>query len=76
MTARLPLLWWLTKAGRKAKRRSDGYAHAMKKLETNHPDVVLTFGVGLSAYSHDGDHNEGVHQAVADFKAKRGPYAR
>ena len=70
--ARPPMLWWLTKAGRYTKAKRDGYAYAMKKLETNHPDVVLTFGVGLSAFEKDAAHNEGVYQAVADFKAKGG----
>lgn len=64
--ARPPLLWWVTAAGRHKKRFADGYAYGQKKLQTNHPDVVLTFGVGLSAYAGDAAHNDGVRAAVAD----------
>lgn len=64
--ARPPLLWWVTAAGRHKKQFADGYAYGQKKLETNHPDVALTFGVGLSAYSGDAAHNEGVRAAVMD----------
>lgn len=67
--ARPPLLWWATKAGRYEKRWADGYALAVKKLETNSPDVVLTEGVGLSAFSEDGPNNDGARAAVADFVA-------
>lgn len=64
--------WWLTSRGRYEKRWADGYALAVKKLETNAPEVVLTEGVGLSAFSEDGPNNDGARAAVAEFVAKGG----
>lgn len=61
--ARPPLLWWITKAGRKAKRRRDGWNFGLELLKTRSPSEVLLETVGTSPFNGD-DFNDGVRAAV------------
>lgn len=69
--ARLPLLWWLTKAGRDDVGRRNGHAFAVEKLKTNTPDMVLQKTMALSPFESDAFHG-GARAAVAEFLAKGG----